>query len=81
MGGSESSHAETKSVEATGQVNNNVVVEFGALRDTVGDYGIGILILLSLLCVLKALEFASYVYMNHIKKMKKKYGTNDVRMV
>lgn len=78
MGGSQSSQPENKVVESSGQVNNNVVVAFDTLQNTVADYGLEIVLLLLILCILKILEFASYVYVNHTKKMKKKYGNGGV---
>lgn len=81
MGGSESSVQDQKVVESSGQVNNNVVVAVDTLQDTVADYGVEIAILLLILCILKFFEFASYIYTNHIKKMKKKYGADGVARV
>lgn len=81
MGGSESSHQEQKVVESSGQVNNNVVVAVDTLQDTVADYGLEIAVLLLILCILKLFEFASYIYTNHIKKMKKKYSNNSTAKV
>lgn len=72
--GSGPSQEEVKTVDSTGQVNNNVVVAFGALQKTVDNSSVEIIILLLILCVIKILEFASYVYVTHIRKMKKKYG-------
>lgn len=76
--GSSESREEVNVVDTTGQVNNNVVVEFGALRKSVHDYGMEIVILLLILCIIKILEFSSYIYINHIRKLKKKYGPGNI---
>lgn len=75
MGGSQSNE-QRKDVDTAGQVNNNVVVAFDNLQDSADDYGLEIVILLLKICVLKVFEFINYVYINHIKKPKKKYGNN-----
>lgn len=74
MGGT-TSHDEAKTVDSTGQVNNNVVVQ-----ETVDVYSSEIVILLGVLCILKILELGCFLYMNHKKSLKKKYAGNDLKV-
>lgn len=67
MGSSPSQH-ETKTIESTGHVNNNVVIQ-----ETEDIYSMEIVILLALLCVLKILEFGSFLYTKYRQQLKKKY--------
>lgn len=68
MGSSQSQH-ETKTIEASGQVNNNVVIQ-----ETEDVYSMEIVVLLSLLCALKILEIAMFLYNKYRQQMKKKYS-------
>lgn len=70
--GSGESKTETKSVEASGQVNNSMVLNTS--RD---DYGLEYLVLLSILCVVKILELLSFLYIKYNALLKKKYTRGD----
>lgn len=70
--GSTQTKDEQKTVDTTGQVNNNVVIQ-----ETVDVYSSEIVLLLSVIVVLKLIEFLCYVYMQHARKMKKKYSGNE----
>lgn len=67
MGSSPSQH-ETKTIESTGHVNNNLVIQ-----ETEDVYSMEIVILLSVLCILKILEIGIYLYTKYKQQMKKKY--------
>lgn len=66
--GSSHSQVEKKTIESTGQVNNNVVIQ-----ETEDVYSMEIVILLSLLCALKILEISIFLYNKYKQQMKKKY--------
>lgn len=57
-----------KTVESTGQVNNNVIVE-----DSVTIHNTEIIILLYVIAIVKVFEFVVYLYSTHTKRMKRKY--------
>lgn len=65
-----SNWASTKAVDATGTVNNNIVVQE---EHTIDKYSREIVIMLLILCVVKILEFIYIVYREHTKKLKKRY--------
>lgn len=67
--GSGPSQQQTKTIESTGHVNNNFVVQ-----ETEDVYSMEIVILLSLLCLLKTLEFISFLYIKYKQSLKKKYS-------
>lgn len=60
-----------KTVESTGQVNNNVIVE-----DSVTIHNTEIIILLYIIAIVKAIEFIVFLYNAHTKRLKRKYGQN-----
>lgn len=66
MGTSESKHEE-KTVDATGNVNNNVVI-----GGPVDVYSLDIVILLGIICFLKITEFIYFIYTKHYRNMKKR---------
>lgn len=70
MGGGESK-VETKTVESTGHVNNNLVIQ-----EPVPIQTDEIIILLCVIAVIKILELGIFVYKQHVKGIKKKYN-ND----
>lgn len=70
--GSGESKTETKTVEASGQVNNSMV-----LQTSQDNYGVAYLVLLSILCAIKILEFLSFLYIKYNATLKKKYTRND----
>lgn len=65
MGGSTSS--EKKTVDSTGTVNNNVVV-----NGEVDVSSLEIIILLGIICAIKILEFIYFVYGRHYHNIKKR---------
>lgn len=67
--GSGQSQQETKTIESSGQVNNNVVIQ-----ETEDVYSMELVILLSLLCALKILEIGIFLYNKYKQQMKKKYS-------
>lgn len=60
---------DTKVVDSTGTVNNNVVVS-----EPVPIENRTILILIWVICVVKVLEFVWLIYRKHHKSLKKKYA-------
>lgn len=72
MGGSDSKQ-ESKTVDSSGTVNNNVV-----LNDPVPIMNNEIVILLWTICVIKVLELLLYVYREHYKNIKKRYANQPV---
>lgn len=66
--GSSQSQQETKTIESSGQVNNNVVIQ-----ETEDVYSMELVILLSLLCALKILEMGIFLYNKYKQQMKRKY--------
>lgn len=70
--GSGPSHdaAETKVADSTGTVNNNILLNPVPIQSR------EIVILLSIICGIKALELAMYVYREHKKFLKKRYVNN-----
>lgn len=75
MGGT-TSHEEKKTVDSTGEVNNNVVVQ-----ETVDVYSSEMVILLSILCILKIIELGCYLYTTHNRNLKKKYSQSQGSIV
>lgn len=71
MGGGESKQEETKTVDSTGAVNNNVVV-----TNPVNIRNMDIMILLWLIGIIKVIELILYMYKTHQRTMKKKYTNN-----
>lgn len=71
MGGGSSKPVETKTVDSTGTVNNNVVV-----TEPVPIENRQILILIWVICILRVAEFLWMLYREHHKGLKKKYS-ND----
>lgn len=70
--GSGESKTETKNVEASGLVNNSMV-----LNTSEEKYGVAYLVLLSILCGIKTLEFLIFLYIKYNATMKKKYTRGD----
>lgn len=66
MGGSTSS--EKKTVDSTGAVNNNVVV-----NGEVDVSSFEIIILLGIICAIKIMEFIYFIYRRHYQNVKKKH--------
>ncbi|HBK84076.1 MAG TPA: hypothetical protein DDZ41_10870 [Flavobacterium sp.] len=67
MGTSESKE-ETKTVDSTGEVNNNIVIQ-----DPVQIHNKDITTVLYIICAIKIFELLVFVYKFHAKSMKKKY--------
>lgn len=66
--GSSESREEKKTVDSTGTVNNNVVV-----NGEVDIYSTEIVILLGIICALKVIEFIYFIYQRHYKNIKKRF--------
>lgn len=64
-----SSKSEDKTIDTNGNVNNNVVVE-----ESVNIYSFEIIALLTIICIIKIIELACYLYVRHEKKIKRKYA-------
>lgn len=71
MGGGGSKHADVKSVDTAGAVNNNLV-----FNEPVPIYHRTLEILLWIICVVKVIELLLGIYKTHQKWMKKKYSNN-----
>lgn len=71
MGSSKSSEQKTenKVVDATGNVNNNVVIQ-----DTVAIHNVEIIGLLYIIAGIKLIEFIYFIYRQHNRSIKKKYN-------
>lgn len=67
MGGSTSS--EKKTVDSTGAVNNNVVV-----NGEVDVSSFEIIILLGIICAIKIMEFIYFIYRRHYQNVKKRHS-------
>lgn len=75
MGGQQSVDS-TKTVESSGQVNNNIIfkaMEGHSMQMTI------IIIQNSIICLTSVLELILYVYRSHIKNVKKKCNQGQVR--
>lgn len=59
--------SQVKGVDSTGVVNNNVQLE-----GPIDIHSIEIIVLLSIICILKCIEFAFFLYSHHQKKHKKR---------
>lgn len=68
--GSSQSTKETKTIDTTGNVNNNVVI-----NDQVNIYSQEITGLLAVICVLKIIEFIYFIYTKHYRHIKKHINT------
>lgn len=71
--GSSTSTDEKKTVDLTGTVNNNVLVN----NEITADHFEVIIILLAIIVVLKVVEFCYFIYYKHKKQLKKRYGNNN----
>lgn len=75
--GNTKSNTEEKVVDTTGTVNNNLV-----LRDDqqLNIFSFEITLLLLIICVLKIIEFAYFIYRIHSRRLKKIYtnGVNNI---
>lgn len=67
MGGLFSSKSEDKTIDSAGEVNNNIVVG--------GGMELEIVIILSIMCFLKIVEFVYFVYIRHYRRMKRRLAT------
>lgn len=70
MGGKESKE-ETKTVDTTGNVNNNVVIQ-----EPVPVAMEEVIILLAIITAIKIIELVIYFYKVHTRNVKKKYSAN-----
>lgn len=71
MGGTSSS--EKKTVDSTGTINNNVVV-----NGEVDVTSLEIIILLGIICAIKIMEFIYFIYRRHYQNVKKRVSTQNV---
>lgn len=71
MGGTSSS--EKKTVDSTGTINNNVVV-----NGEVDVTSLEIVILLGIICAIKIMEFIYFIYKRHYQNVKKRVSTQNV---
>lgn len=62
---------ESKTVDATGAINNNMVVK----GDSVEVFSMELVILVGILVVLRILEFGYFIYRCKQRSLKKKYTT------
>lgn len=65
---------EEKTIDTTGQVNNNIVLQ---LERDVDYFGTGITIMLLIICIVKGFELFYFIYKEHNKKLKKRYTPNQ----
>lgn len=68
MGQTQSS---SKEIESDGEVNNNVVI-----NEPKNNGNSQVLLVLWIICALKIIEFALYIYNRHQKSLKKRYTNN-----
>lgn len=71
MGGGESKHADTKSVDAAGAINNNLV-----FSEPVPIHHKTLEWLIWIICIVKIVELVITLYKIHQKNLKKKYSGN-----
>lgn len=70
--GTQQSHDDRKTVDAAGEVINNVIVQ-----EPVAVHGTDkVVILLTILCILKSISLIMYIYGCFVKQLKKKYMGN-----
>lgn len=69
--GSRTSSEEKKTVDTTGNVNNNVVIQEPVPVETQE-----IVILLSIITTIKIFELLIFLYKQHVKGIKKKFDKN-----
>lgn len=72
--GNNDSKEETKTVDTTGNVNNNVII-----GEPVKIHSNEIIMLLYIICAVKIIELILFFYKVHLKRVKKKYlkANND----
>lgn len=63
-----SSDENTKAIDQTSTVNNNVSV-----NGEVDVYSIEIVVLLGIICALKIIEFIYFIYQRHYRNVKKRW--------
>lgn len=62
-----------KTIESSGEVNNNVVIN-EPFHETSGY--MHLLVVLWIICAIKIIEFAFFIYNRHQKQLKKRYTNN-----
>lgn len=72
MGGS-SSTEEQKEVDATGTINNNIVLKNTDTMNVVESTQFNTLILVAVICGIKILELLLFIYFKHRRGLKKSY--------
>lgn len=73
--GSKQSTNEKKTVDTIGTLNNNLLL---GGTDVMNIYNFEIVLLLSIICVVKLIEFGYFLYRQHSKQLKKKYSNNNI---
>lgn len=73
MGGKQSTPDQT--VQSTGQVNNNIIIE-----DEVKIQNTEIVLILSIICVIKILEFLYMIYKAHKKGLHKRFMASTLQL-
>lgn len=62
-------------VTATGNINNNMVLEIGKdIGKDVDNYGSLLIILVSIICAIKIFVVFTFFYKEHNRRLKKKYN-------
>jgi hypothetical protein len=74
LGFSKLENTETKVVDSTGEVNNNVVVQQEAPFDIHSNE---LIALVGTICLIKIIELIYFLYKVHTKTIKKKYKNNQ----
>lgn len=69
-----SSSESEKTVDATGAINNNIIMTEDKPIDV---YSSELVILISILVALRSAEFIYFIYRAHQRKMKRKYQANN----
>lgn len=72
MGGKSSTHDENKTVDATGVVNNNLI-----LNEKINIYSVELVVLMSIICVLKAIKLGLTIYLSMKRNIKKTYANRQ----
>lgn len=72
--GAKPTHTENKNVDSTGAINNNIVLK---KDDKINIVNFEIVVLLTIICVIKIVELACYIYYKHRRGLKKAYGNKS----
>lgn len=72
-----SSEEESKVVDTNGAINNNVVLQEG---QPLNVFSYELIILLSIICLIRIIEFGYFVYRMNARRLKKKYTKNTISL-